>query len=171
MMQPVFFGTAELQGAGGHHWGTVCVLRFPGEDTYRAAVGTSGAAAHISGLAALMLAEQPSLTPAAIKTIIKESARPFVDSDCNTAKCGAGLADAAAALRVTSVRYGGMCVCLLLRDTALLHRGVAVTCLGATLYSACVRARGGGARSKPTLRQPVCCVVYPLQPPLPVRGA
>ena len=69
-----------------------------------------------------MLAEQPSLTPAAIKTIIKESARPFVDSDCNTAKCGAGLADAAAALRATlapRLRYGGVCmrarahVCLL----------------------------------------------------------
>ena len=90
-----------------------CVLWFPGEDTYALIAGTSGATAHISGLAALMLAEQPSLTPAAIKTIIKESARPFVDSDCNTAKCGAGLADAAAALRAASgpgMKKGGMFV-------------------------------------------------------------
>jgi serine protease len=65
----------------------------PGSETYAAYQGTSMAAPHIAGLAALVLAKNSALTPAQVETLIKDNARPLAGT-C-TGGCGAGLADAA----------------------------------------------------------------------------
>jgi serine protease len=63
--------------------------------------GTSMAAPHISGLVALMLAREPNLTLAQIKTRLQNAATPLTASACNRPsgnECGAGLVNAAVAL-------------------------------------------------------------------------
>jgi len=67
----------------------------PGNDIYAYYQGTSMAAPHVSGVAALMLLKNPSLTPAAIETWLVSTARPF-PNDCT--ECGAGIVDAGAAV-------------------------------------------------------------------------
>ena len=71
---------------------------MPAGDTLRAAFGTSEAAAHVSGVAALMLSANPLITEAQLLTRLKSSARPFVDCSCTTTACGAGLVDAGRAV-------------------------------------------------------------------------
>ncbi len=44
---------------------------------YSSFTGTSAAAPHVTGVAGLMLAANPNLTPAAIKKILKESSDPI----------------------------------------------------------------------------------------------
>ncbi|MFF5806822.1 S8 family serine peptidase [Streptomyces sp. NPDC012746] len=68
----------------------------PGAETYKPYQGTSMAAPHVAGLAALLKSAKSSLTPAQIESAIKSSARPLAGT-C-TGGCGAGLADAAAAV-------------------------------------------------------------------------
>jgi serine protease len=92
-------------------------------DSFNVSVGTSFSAPQVAGVAALMLSVRPDLTPAALKTALRASARPFpatgadngtdpapvvqcvppTGSDqlqcyCTTALCGAGMLDAAAAV-------------------------------------------------------------------------
>ncbi|WP_222598309.1 S8 family peptidase [Lentzea tibetensis] len=64
----------------------------PGAENYEPYQGTSMAAPHIAGLAALVKAKDASLTPAQIETLIKNNTRP-IPGTCNS--CGTGLADAA----------------------------------------------------------------------------
>ncbi|HAH05929.1 MAG TPA: hypothetical protein DCM05_05255 [Elusimicrobia bacterium] len=74
----------------------------PVADAYVYAQGTSMAAPHVSGIAALMLSLKPSLTPAQLLQMLKDSARAFptgTGSDCTTSICGAGIVDALAAVR------------------------------------------------------------------------
>ncbi|MFG2983570.1 S8 family serine peptidase [Streptomyces sp. NPDC048258] len=74
----------------------------PGAEIYKPYQGTSMAAPHVAGLAALLVAAKPSLTPAQVESAIKTNARPLAGT-C-TGGCGAGLADAAASVTaVTSV--------------------------------------------------------------------
>ena len=74
-------------------------LTGPGADDLRYYQGTSMAAPHIAGLVSLLLGEDPSLTPAEVLDILQTTARDFpAGSGCTTAKCGAGIADAFAAL-------------------------------------------------------------------------
>ena len=70
----------------------------PGSATYGYMQGTSMAAPHIAGLAALIVAASPNLTPAQIEDILKQTARPLPGT-CDTGGCGTGLTDAGAALR------------------------------------------------------------------------
>ena len=73
----------------------------PLADTYVVYQGTSMAAPHVAGVAALMLAANTNLTPDEIATRLKSTARAFPAS---CAGCGAGIVDAAAAL--TGARSG-----------------------------------------------------------------
>jgi len=65
--------------------------------------GTSFAAPMVSGVAAMMLAVNPALTPAQVTAVLKSSARAhpantYCTASGNSGKCGAGLLDADAAL-------------------------------------------------------------------------
>lgn len=96
---------AGTQAAAGHTY----------SDSSNYSVGTSFAAPLVAGTAALMLAANPALTPAAVKSLLKSSARAFPTSGsavqchapnavaqdeclCTTSTCGAGLLDAGAAV-------------------------------------------------------------------------
>ena len=65
----------------------------PAADAFRARKGTSMAAAHVSGVAALALQRKPSLTPDQLETLLRDTARPF-PGVC--VACGAGIVNAAA---------------------------------------------------------------------------
>ncbi|MDJ0939151.1 MAG: S8 family peptidase [Woeseiaceae bacterium] len=71
----------------------------PGADNYAFYQGTSMAAPHIAGLAALMRSVDPSLTPDQVESTIASTARAF-PATCS--QCGAGIADAAAAIAAIS---------------------------------------------------------------------
>nr|WP_184036452.1 S8 family peptidase [Chitinivorax tropicus] len=58
--------------------------------------GTSMAAPHVAGVAALMLSRNPSLTPDQVESLLKSTARTF-PATCS--QCGAGIVDANAAVR------------------------------------------------------------------------
>lgn len=71
-----------------------------GSDSYAYYQGTSMAAPHITGLAALVYSVDPSLSPAEVSQLIMDNARPLAGS-CSGG-CGAGLADAAATLQAVN---------------------------------------------------------------------
>jgi serine protease len=78
-------------------------LTSPGADNYLLKTGTSMAVPHVTGVVALMLSINPSLTPAQVLSHLRSSARPHpAGTACtlpaNAGKCGAGLLDAEAAL-------------------------------------------------------------------------
>ncbi|MDX8390616.1 MAG: S8 family serine peptidase [Mariprofundaceae bacterium] len=71
------------------------------DDSYQYVTGTSMAAPHISGLAALVFARNPALTVKQVMAVIKGTARPFVAGGwCarQPERCGVGIADAQAAV-------------------------------------------------------------------------
>ena len=77
----------------------------PGTDAYVFYQGTSMATPHVAGVAALMLARNPALTPAEIETLLRASTRPFPVA-CN--QCGTGIVDALAAVHA-AVSGPGSC--------------------------------------------------------------
>ncbi|OAH11072.1 S8 family peptidase [Streptomyces jeddahensis] len=72
----------------------------PSTESYEYYQGTSMAAPHIAGLAALMKSANSSLTPAQIESAIKSNARALPGT-C-TGGCGAGLADATKTVQAVS---------------------------------------------------------------------
>ncbi len=73
----------------------------PAADSIGALQGTSMAAPHVAGLAALMYSVKPTATPAEIESTMKSSARAFPtvgSHQCTTANCGAGIVDSNAAV-------------------------------------------------------------------------
>lgn len=64
---------------------------------YTVALGTSMAAPHLTGTAALVLQANPFLTPDQVKSTIVSTARPM--PGCDVSSCGAGYLDAYAAVR------------------------------------------------------------------------
>lgn len=68
-------------------------------DAFAYVIGTSEAAAHVSGVIALMLSANPGLGSSQIPTFLAGSARPFPDCTCATSACGAGIVDADGAVR------------------------------------------------------------------------
>ena len=71
----------------------------PGGDSYASESGTSMAAPHVSGVAALLYAVKPGISPNEVETVLKATARPFPNSCYG---CGAGILDAAAAVAQAS---------------------------------------------------------------------
>jgi serine protease len=67
----------------------------PGADSYAWYQGTSMASPHVAGVAALMLARNPSLTPDQVESLLKSTARAFPVA-CSG--CGSGIVNAAAAV-------------------------------------------------------------------------
>ncbi len=78
------------------------------DDNYGFYQGTSMAAPHVAGVAALVYAVKPELTPDQMEALLKQTARSFPSVDerpCDTQQCGAGIIDAAAA--VNKAKSGG----------------------------------------------------------------
>jgi serine protease len=73
----------------------------PGNDSYAYYQGTSMATPHVSGVAALMLSVNPSLTPAQIETRLRNSVRAF-PAACS--QCGTGIVNARAAVNAAAAR-------------------------------------------------------------------
>ncbi|MGR5154445.1 S8 family serine peptidase [Photobacterium swingsii] len=89
---------------GGHSGGILSTFnsgkRQAGENSYSYSMGTSMAAPHVAGIAALMYSLDLSLTPDQVEQYITETSRPFpAGSSCNTSECGTGIADTFAALQ------------------------------------------------------------------------
>jgi serine protease len=61
--------------------------------------GTSQATPHVAGVIALMMAVNPKLTSAQVRSILIKTARP---APANCPGCGAGIVDAAAAVKAAS---------------------------------------------------------------------
>ena len=75
-------------------------LTTPSVDSYEYAQGTSMAAPHVAGVAALIYSLRPNISPARLEQLMKNTARAFPStSTCSTTDCGAGILDAAAVLR------------------------------------------------------------------------
>ncbi|GAB3542042.1 hypothetical protein GCM10027403_34270 [Arthrobacter tecti] len=73
----------------------------PASESYAFMEGTSMAAPHVAGAAALMLALNPTLSPAQVETLMKQSVRPL-PVPCSLG-CGTGLVDGTAAVTAASV--------------------------------------------------------------------
>jgi serine protease len=74
-----------------------------GDFIYVREAGTSMAAPHVAGVAALLLSRKPSLTPAQVSQALRQSATPISATQCNrsdAAECGAGLLNAEGAIRL-----------------------------------------------------------------------
>lgn len=108
------FGRVHLAAPGGSAggWSADQILSTdnrgetrPTSDHYGYKVGTSMAAPHVAGVAALLLAANPELRPGQLINILMETARPFPAagagscSSLGARSCGAGILDAAAAAR------------------------------------------------------------------------
>ncbi|MCU7919464.1 MAG: S8 family serine peptidase [Candidatus Thiodiazotropha sp. (ex Epidulcina cf. delphinae)] len=88
-------------------------------DTYASKSGTSMAAPHVSGVAALLYAVKPDITPDEVERILTTTARPF-PTEC--IGCGSGILDAAAAVEEAGNAGPGL---------TLLHNAVPATGLAA----------------------------------------
>jgi serine protease len=75
----------------------------PAADSFAFAVGTSEAAAHVSGVAALVLSVKPTLSADELRSLLQRTTRAFPDASCTPATCGAGIVDAGAAVLVAGV--------------------------------------------------------------------
>ena len=72
---------------------------IPIGDNYRGLTGTSMAAPHVAGVAALLFSLRPDFDASDVEQAIINTAREFpAESNCDSALCGAGLLDAKAAV-------------------------------------------------------------------------
>lgn len=110
------------------NWGTTAPLPSPAGDDYTNIIGTSLATAQVSAAVSLMLSARPALGLADIRTLLQQSAQPYPAGGCLSGLCGAGILDAAEAVRLAGVVTssgggGGGCA---LRGGALPERDIAL---------------------------------------------
>ncbi|MBV1777261.1 S8 family serine peptidase [Burkholderiaceae bacterium DAT-1] len=92
-------------GGGGGTLGTITSTlpsgdnAKPDDTTYGTMVGTSQAAPHVSGVAALMLSVNPKLTPAQVRNILIKTTRT---PPGNCPGCGSGIVDAVSAVKAAT---------------------------------------------------------------------
>ena len=99
-----FGAVVDVAAPGGGGAGAINVLsttdagtqRPTGQDRYERYAGTSMAAPHVAGVAALMYGVNPNITPAQVENILVDTARAF-PATCS--QCGSGIIDAAAAVQ------------------------------------------------------------------------
>ncbi|MGR8007111.1 S8 family serine peptidase [Streptomyces hypolithicus] len=99
-------------------------------ENYKPYQGTSMAAPHIAGLAALLKSAKSSLTPAEIESAVKNNARPLPGT-C-TGGCGAGIADATKTMNAVTGSTGGgstfsNAANVTINDNATVSSSIAVT--------------------------------------------
>lgn len=82
------------------------ILALAPDASYQVTTGTSIAAAHVSGIAALLLQRDPSLKPSAVRAILTATAKPLGTSGHDAAS-GAGLVDAFHALTAPQINASG----------------------------------------------------------------
>lgn len=103
---------ANDQLFGNANRGSHVALAAPGVDVltaaprggYQVTTGTSVAAAHVSGVVALMLERNPTLTPAQVRNILKETAKPLGSAQL----FGAGLVDPVRAVKLAQPRIAAL---------------------------------------------------------------
>ena len=78
----------------------------PAGDIFGLIIGTSAAAAHVSGIASLMLSVNDQLAPHQIEEILQDTSRDFTDTSCNPDLCGSGIVDARAAVQAAADTSG-----------------------------------------------------------------
>ena len=93
----------DVMAPGGDFNGTVFSTsndgtQGQGKDSYKGMMGTSMAAPHVAGVAALVLGEKPGLFPDQVEDILKNSTKYFNCTD----GCGSGLINAFAALELAA---------------------------------------------------------------------
>ncbi len=93
------YGSAvEISAPGVALWSTLNDgATVPGSPIYAQYSGTSMSTPHVAGVAALMLAANPALTPAQVDALMQQTAHPFGVGGCPPG-CGSGIIDAAEAV-------------------------------------------------------------------------
>ena len=103
------YGPANIAAAGGGIGGGILStlntgITGPSSDSYQSYQGTSMAAPHVAGVAALIYAMDTEITPDGVEAILMATARTFPAS-CS--QCGSGIVDAAAAVAAAAEGNGG----------------------------------------------------------------
>lgn len=139
-----FGSTVEITAPGSGIWSTLnSGSTTPVAATYASYSGTSMAAPHVSGVAALLKAADDNRTPSQVLSLLQVTAQAFPVTgsgfDCTTSACGSGLLTASAAISTAPSATS------LTPTTGSTAGGVAVTITGTNLLGTTSVSFGGAA--------------------------
>jgi len=101
--------SGRVGGAAGIYVLSNAGTTLPGADSANVYNGTSFAAPMVSGVVSLMLAVAPELTGDQVRAMLVVNAKPFPSgSNCDTTSCGAGIVNAAAAVKAAQAISGSL---------------------------------------------------------------